>query len=167
MSGAGGEELEAGRVGRAHGLDGSFHVRRARAGLLDVGTRVTVGAAATWIVRRAGTDSRPIVRLDGVEDRAGAEALLGLALLVSHAHAPALSEGEWWAHELEGCAVLDGERRIGTVARMIELPSCEALEVVRAQGQELLVPMVRDAIRRVDVARREIEIDTRFLGEQL
>ncbi|MCL2768745.1 MAG: ribosome maturation factor RimM [Solirubrobacterales bacterium] len=159
-------EPGAGRVGRAHGLDGSFYVRRARAGLLQVGTRVRVGVGTTTIVRRAGTERSPIVRLAGVEDRAGAEALLGRELLVSRAHAPALSEGEWWAHELEGCAVLDGERRVGTVARMIELPSCEALEVVGDEGPALLVPMVRDAILRVDVARGEIEIDVAFLGER-
>jgi len=65
-----------------------------------------------------------------------------------------------------GCVVMDGERRIGTVSRMIELPSCEALEVRREQGGEpLLVPMVKDAIRRVAVSEGRIEVDLGFLGE--
>ena len=35
---------------------------------------------------------------------------------------------------------------------MLPLPSCEALEVARAEGgPDLLVPMVHDAIRSVDV----------------
>ena len=99
--------------------------------LLTVGTNVTVAGRTVAIVRRAGTEQRPIVRLEGVEDRPAAEALRGLALTVGPREAPELAEGEWWAHELEGCAVLDGDRLLGTVSRLIELPSCEALEVER------------------------------------
>jgi 16S rRNA processing protein RimM len=156
--------LPAGRVGRPHGLDGSFYVTRATARLLSSGTAVTVGSATREIVRRAGTDERPIVRLDGVEDRAAAEALRGQQLTVAAAAAPALEDGEWWAHELEGCAVVDGEHRLGTVARLIEMPSCELLEVTREQGEPLLVPMIRDAIRSVRPDRSLIDVDSEFLG---
>jgi 16S rRNA processing protein RimM len=158
-------DLSAGRVGRAHGLDGSFYVTRPKPRLLDEGASVTVGGRELRIVRRAGTDQRPIVRLQGVDGRAGAEALRGLELTVPAARAPALGEGEFWAHELEGCEVRDGERVVGTVARLIELPSCEALEVESGDGGEpLLVPMVRDAIRSVDPELRRVEVDLSFLG---
>jgi 16S rRNA processing protein RimM len=167
--------LQAGRVGRAHGLDGSFYVTSPRPRLLGLGTSVSVGERSAKIVRRAGTDQRPIVRLDGVEDREGADALRGEALTVERGEAPALGEDEWWGHELEGCTVVDGEHLIGTVSRMIELPSCEALEVRRemtgsqsagSQPPELLVvPMVKDAIRRMAVDERRIEVDMGFLGE--
>jgi 16S rRNA processing protein RimM len=158
-------DLRAGRVGRPHGLDGSFYVTRALPRVLTLGASVRVAGKSAEIVRRAGTDSRPIVRVQGVEDRAAAEALRGAEVTVSAQQAPALEEGEWWAHELEGCALLDGERRIGTVERVIELPSCEALEVAWADARgRVLVPMVKDAVRRVDVERREIEIDSEFLG---
>jgi 16S rRNA processing protein RimM len=136
---------------------------------------VTVAGRRTAIVRRAGTEQRPIVRLQGVEDRVAADALRGTALTVEQPQAPTLAEGEWWGHELEGCAVVDGERRIGTVSRMIELPSCEALEVRREMigsqptgshpPEPLLVPMVKDAIRRIAVDEGLIEIDMAFLGE--
>ena len=43
-------------------------------------------------------------------------------------------------------------------ARMLALPSCEVLEVER-DGAELLVPLVRDAIRAVDVAARRVDVD--------
>ena len=87
-----------------------------------------------------------------------------MALMVVADEAPSLGEGEWWAHELEGCEVFAGERTLGIVARLIELPSCEVLEVRRAGGDApLLVPMVRDAIRRVDVSGRRIEVDGEFL----
>jgi ribosomal 30S subunit maturation factor RimM len=47
---------------------------------------------------------------------------------------------------------------------MIELPSCEALEVRPEQGgTPLLVPMVRDAIREIDTAAQAIEVNADFL----
>jgi 16S rRNA processing protein RimM len=157
--------FQAGRVGRAHGLDGSFYVTRANPRLLAEGTEVTVAGCSRRIVRRAGVPERPIVRLEGVADRAAAEALRGQPLTVSSARAPALAEGEWWAHELRGCAVCDGERLVGTVSGLLELPSCEVLEVRREDGRELLVPMVRDAVRHVDVPARRIDVSLDFLGE--
>jgi 16S rRNA processing protein RimM len=158
-------ELEAGRVGRPHGLDGSFYVTGPRPRLLALGATVTVAAQSLEIVRRAGTDRRPILRLRGVEDRSAAEALRGQALAVEQRRAPVLGEGEWWAHELEGLEVVDGDRLLGTVSRLIELPSCEALEVTRDRGGEpLLVPMVKDAIRRVEPAAGRIEVNLDFLA---
>ncbi len=161
MSGAAG--LPAGRVGRAHGLDGSFYVTRPVARLLEPGTVLSVGGRPRTIVRRAGTDTHPIVRLEGVEGREAAEALRGEELAVESHEAPRLQEGEWWAHELEGCEVVAGGRAIGTVLRMLELPSCEALAVRRAGADVLVVPMVSDAIVDVDVAAGRIEVDPRFL----
>jgi len=157
--------LEAGRVGRPHGLDGSFYVTRPRPRLLSVGVGLTLAGRSTTIVRRAGTEQRPIVRVEGVDDRPAAEALRGMELTVVDAEVPALGEGEWWAHELEGCKVVDGRALLGTVERLLELPSCEALEVRAADGgQVVLVPMVRDAIRRVEPSRGQIEVDLEFLG---
>ena len=168
-------KLQAGRVGRAHGLDGSFYVTSPRPRLLTLGTSVTVAGRRAEIVRRAGTEQRPIVRLDGVDDREGADALRGAALTVAAPEAPALEQGEWWGHELEGCVVVDGDSRVGTVSRMLELPSCEALEVRREtvgsqstgshRPAPLIVPMVKDAIRRMRIAEGLIEVDLGFLGE--
>jgi 16S rRNA processing protein RimM len=136
-----------------------------KARLLPLGTLVRVAGRTAKIVRRAGTDARPIVRLEGVEDRAAAEALRGLPLTVSQEQAPSLAADEWWSRELESCAVSDRGRRIGTVARVLELPSCEALEVeLTSGGPALLAQMVKEAVLRVDTARGAIEIDGEFLG---
>jgi 16S rRNA processing protein RimM len=158
-------ELVAGRVGRAHGLDGSFYATGPLTRLLTVGAVVTVAGRNVEIVRRAGTDARPIVRLRGVDDRVGVEALRGEELSVASSDAPRLGEAEWWAHELEGCDVLDERgRSLGTVVRLLGMPSCEVLEVSQTGGGEpLLVPLVRDAIREVDVAARRVEVDAEFL----
>lgn len=159
--------LRAGRVARPHGLDGSFHVGEAVADLLVLGAVLEVAGVRRTVTRRAGFDARPILRLEGCEDRDAAQALLGEELFASRDTAPTLDEDEWWADELEGCAVRDGEIEVGTVTRLVGLPSCEVLEVARAQGgPPLLVPLVGDAVHEVDVAARVIEIDLRFLGER-
>lgn len=158
--------LPAGRIGRPHGLDGSFHVTRPRPALLVLGGRVRVGEQESEIVRRAGTDERPIVRVAAFGRREEVEAARGAELLCPRAEARALGEDEWWAEDLEGCRVVDGDRPVGIVRRLVGLPSCEVLEVERADAADLLVPMVRDAIRRVDAAAGVIDVDVAFLGEQ-
>ncbi len=161
-----GRWLRAGRVGRPHGLDGSFHVRDASPTLLAVGEHVVIDGAEATIARRAGDDRRPIVRLEGHEGRAAAEALRDKELMVERSDAPQLEPDEWWAEDLEGCAVHDGGRHIGTVRGLLALPSVDVLEVVRADGDELLVPLVGDAVRAVDVERKQIDVDLRFLGAE-
>ena len=156
--------LVAGRVGRPHGLDGSFHVVDARPDLLALGA-VTLGDRSLRVLRRAGTDERPILRLEGVADRGAAESLRGSSLLVDRAEAPVLEEDEWYAEDLEGCLVVDGDRSLGRVRRLLALPSCEVLEVERDGAPDLLVPLVRDAVRSVDVPARRIDVDSAFLGE--
>jgi 16S rRNA processing protein RimM len=159
--------LLAGRVGSPHGLDGSFHVGDPRPQLLTLGGTVAVQGQTLRITRRAGTDQRVILRLEGHDDRSAAQALRGEELLVARTEAPELEPDEWWAEDLEGCNVHDAGRPVGTVRRLLALPSCEVLEVERPGEQaDLLVPLVTDAVRSVDVERREVEIDLEFLGER-
>jgi 16S rRNA processing protein RimM len=157
--------LHAGRIGRPHGLDGSFHVTQPRVALLEEGRTLFVGDREDEIVRRAGTDARPIVRLGSCTTRTQVEALRGTDLLVPRAEAPELQEDEWWPEQLEGCRVVDGEREVGVVRELRTLPSCDVLHVARAGRDELLIPLIRDAVREVDVETQRIDVDLEFLGE--
>lgn len=118
---------------------------------------VLVDGEPRTIERLAGTADRPIVRLAGCSSREEAEALRGASLSLPEGRS--LDEGEFWAADLEGCLVVDGSRSVGVVSRMVALPSCEALEV-----GDLLIPMVRDAIRSIDVDSRRIDVDMDFVG---
>ena len=151
-------ELEAGRVGRPHGLDGSFHVTRPDARLLEGREELLLDGRPVQVERRAGTPERPILRIEGCGSRDEAEALRGSELRVTLAEAPALEEGEFWGRDLEGCRVFDGEVEVGVVSKMIALPSCEALEV-----GDRLIPLVRDAIRSIDLEDRRIDVDLGFV----
>jgi 16S rRNA processing protein RimM len=123
---------------------------------------VHVAGVLREIVRRAGTEDQPILRFEGFASRDDAEVLRGAELTVPVSEVE-LEEGEYWAGDLAGCAVVDGDVAIGFVRRMSALPSCEVLEVDRPDGGELLVPMVRDAVRSIDLDARRIDIDLGFL----
>jgi 16S rRNA processing protein RimM len=157
--------LRAGRIGKPHGLDGSFYVAEPKPRLLDTGRSLLVHGERTRVAERKGTDQRPIIQLDGVTDREAAEALRGEQLLAAREEAPVLEEDEWWEDDLEGCAVYADGQEVGVVSRLVALPSCEALEVVRPGFDALLVPLVSGAVGSVNVERRRIEIDLEFLGE--
>jgi 16S rRNA processing protein RimM len=154
-----------GVVGKPHGLDGSFHVLQPRPGALALGAALTVSGRTAEVTRLAGTDDRPIVRLDLAGDREAAAALRGADLVMARDAVGPLEEDEFWAEELEGCAVVDGDRPVGVVRRLLGLPSCDVLEVEREGGGDLLVPLVRDAVRAIDVEARTIDVDLAFLGE--
>jgi 16S rRNA processing protein RimM len=140
--------VSAGRVGRAHGRDGSFYVDGAEHPL-PADTPVTLAGERRRVTRRAGTDERPLVRLSGIEEREAAAAVHGEPLLVDGR----LEEGEWLAESLIGREV----RGLGRVQRVLDGPSCDLLEL----DDGTLVPFVDDAIRSVgDV----IEVDREFLG---
>jgi 16S rRNA processing protein RimM len=139
--------VTAGRVGKPHGLDGSFYVEGA-AHPLAAGTTVFVGERRHHVERRAGTDRRPLVRLAGIDDPA---AVRGELLLVE----TELGEGEWLAADLVGRSV-PGR---GRVTRVLDGPSCSVLELEDGS----LVPFVSDAIRAIQGG--EIHVDEHFLGQ--
>jgi 16S rRNA processing protein RimM len=136
----------AGRVGRAHGYDGSFYVNGADSEFA-VGTAIRIGSVDAVIDRRAGTDARPLVRAPGVDPRDHVHQ----AILVDEP----LAEDEYAAPDLVGCEVPG----VGTVARVVNGPSCDVLEV-----GDVLIPFIADAVRSVDLERRVIEVDRGFLG---
>jgi 16S rRNA processing protein RimM len=149
-----GRLVTAGRVGRPHGLDGSFKVLDPDHAL-GAGTEVTVAGRVAPVRTRRGTATQPIVALEGVESREAAAALGGELLLVGESDTP-LSEDEWLAEDLVGCEV----EGLGPVVRVLDGPSCDVLEV----GDGTLVPLVGDAVLEVDTAGRRIRVDRAFLG---
>ena len=131
---------------------------RVDAELLAGREELLLGDRRVVLTRHAGTPEKPILRIAECASREEAEALRGTELRVPEAEAPPLEEGEFWARDLEGCLVVDGDTEVGVVKRMIALPSCEALEV-----GDRLIPLVRDAIRSVDVQARRIDVDLGFV----
>jgi 16S rRNA processing protein RimM len=143
--------VTAGRVGKAHGRDGSFYVEGADHPLAE-GTAVMLASRAHRIERRAGRDDRPLIRLSGLRDRAAVAPLRGELLLVEDE----LAEGEWLAADLVGCEVPG----LGKVLRVLGGPSCDVLEL----DDGTFVPLVWDAIVSIDPRARRIDVRLEFLA---
>ena len=154
------DALRIGRVGRPHGNDGAFTVSEPtdRLELLDAGRRVTVAGREAEVRWRKGTAQRPLVKLDGTDTRAAAEELRGEAIVVPRAEIP-LPAGEFLVDDLVGCAIVDGARTVGTVREVLVLPATDALDVEDERGERILVPLVGDAVRSVDLGARRIDVD--------
>jgi 16S rRNA processing protein RimM len=152
-------------VTTAHSLDGSVKIADPVAPLLEKGAVVLVDGAERVIERRSGTDARPIIRLSGSSTREDADGLRGTILFVPRSQVPSLGKDEWWATDLVGCSVHDGDAEVGNVRGVLGLPSCEALEVETPDERVILVPMVADALRAVDLTLRVIDVNLGFLGE--
>jgi 16S rRNA processing protein RimM len=140
--------VTAGLVGKPHGFDGSFWVDQPRHALPE-GTQVVLGGTAHEVVRRAGTDQRPLIRLSGLEDP---RALRQEVILVE----AELAAGDWLASDLAACTVVG----MGPVKRILDGPTCSVLELESGD----LVPLVSDAIEAIDLDAGEIRVNRSFLG---
>jgi 16S rRNA processing protein RimM len=140
--------VTAGRVGKPHGLDGSFYVETPRHPLPE-GTSLVIAGEPREIARRAGTDDRPLIRLAGIDDPA---TLRGELLLVEDE----LGNDEWLASQLIGLAIPGA----GTVSRVIDAPSCSLLELTDGR----LVPFITDAVRSIDLEAGEIQVNPEYLS---
>jgi 16S rRNA processing protein RimM len=117
------------------------------------GAELTISAS-----RRHGR--RLLVTFGGVADRSSAEALRGTVLVVPESWLPDLPEGEWWAHQLEGCEVRTVSGRIlGVVREVIPNPANDLWVAVDEEGRETLVPALADLLVEVDVAARTILVN--------
>jgi 16S rRNA processing protein RimM len=160
-------ELRIGTVGRPHGNEGAFVVVEptARVELLEPGRTVNIAGRELEIAWRKGTAERPLVRFDGFHGREAAAQLRGQAITVPRAALGALEEGEFLVDDLIGSEAFDGARRIGRVVDVLSMPSADVLEIERDGEDALLVPLVGDAVRSIDIEAARVEIDADFVKE--
>ena len=105
-----------------------------------------------------------VVHVAGLDDRDEARAYSQCEILVEKAELPALDTEEYYWHQLEGCAVISGEQRLGTVSHLIETGANDVLVVVgdaeSIDRKERLIPWVPEQfVSRVDLEARLIEVD--------
>jgi 16S rRNA processing protein RimM len=161
-------DLVVGRVVKAHGVTGELVVEirtddpetRFAPGTSLRG-RTKDGAERRYLVESARPHGgRLLVRLDGVADRAGADALRGTVFVVDSADLPPIEDpDEYYDHQLEGLHVrTTAGRAVGTVAEVLHTAAGELLSV-RAEQGEVLVPFVGAIVTSVSLQDRIIEID--------
>ena len=153
------ELVAIGRVGRSHGLDGSFFVEGPsdRPDAFARGAIVYVdGVAAKIVASKRGSQNRPVIRLERRVER-------GAELAVPRASLPPLGEDEYYAFQLVGLAVEEeGGRVLGRVQEVLDYPANDVLEL----DSGVSLPLVEACVRKVDVDGGRIVIAPGFADSQ-
>lgn len=143
------ELVEIGRIVKAHGIRGevAINVLTDLPDRFDAGTSVLVAGQPATIVSSRPHQGRMLVRFEGVTDRTQAELLRGRVI---EAEARDHDDAEhYFVHELIGMRVVFGDRDLGAVAALIELPSAagyDLLEVRRDDGSTWLLPAAEEQV---------------------
>jgi 16S rRNA processing protein RimM len=105
--------------------------------------------------------ARMLVRLAGVIDRDGADALRGNLFIVDSADLPPIDDpDEFYDHQLEGLTVRTVDNvAVGLVTEVLHTPAGELLSVRTAANTEVLVPFVAAIVTSVSLDAGVIEID--------
>lgn len=91
----------------------------------------------------------PVIRLEDVDSREGAETLRGRYLEVD---AEPLPEGEYYWHQIVGLKVLDEVgTAMGMVAEVFRAGENEVYRVEGGSGEDLLLPALRDVVLGIDL----------------
>jgi putative phosphoesterase len=146
--------VRVGRVGRPHGLDGSFVVENAseEKERFAVGATLVAASEPARVVASKRSGGRPVIRLDRPVER-GAE----LAVRVGDLE-PA-TEGSYYAFQLAGLEVVEeGGRSLGRVAAVTPGIANDVLEL----DSGLALPMVDACVREIDLERRVIVVARGF-----
>lgn len=99
-----------------------------------------------------------VAKLAGLDDREAAAAEVGSLIQVLPEQLPALDEGEYFWHQLEGLRVenLDGAP-LGTVDHLFETGANDVLVV--CGERERLIPYIPEVIRDVDLEAGTMQVD--------
>jgi len=146
--------VEVGRVGKPHGLGGRFFVEQASEDpeRFHIGAELVVAGTAARIVESTRVRGRRVIRLDRRVER-------GAALEVPRSALGPTAEGEYFVFQLVGLAVEEeGGRELG---RVVDVQPGLANDVLELDSG-LLLPMVEDCVRDVDLEQERMLIARGF-----
>ena len=148
------DTVVVGRVGRPHGLDGSFFVEGPSEDLarFAVGATVLVDGAELRIVASRQARGRPVIRLERRVER-------GAELGVPRDALPPAAEDSYYVFQLRGLEVVEeGGQALGRVVDVAQYPANDVLEL----DSGLALPLVEACVREIDLEARRIVVTRGF-----
>jgi 16S rRNA processing protein RimM len=143
-----------GRVGRPHGLDGSFVVERAseNEALFEPGATLYAGGEPVTVAGRKRSGGRLVVKLDRDVAR-------GAELAVLRSQLPEPEPDSYYVFQLIGLEVVEeGGRRLGTVRDVQPGVANDVLEL----DSDLVLPMHEQCVQAVDLEAGRIVVARGF-----
>ena len=147
--------VPVGRVGRSHGIDGSFFVEEPSdrpERFVRGATLYADGQPAEVVVSKRGSGNRPVIKLDRPVER-------GAELAVPREALPELGEDEYYSFQLVGLTVEEeGGRVLGRVKEVLDYPANDVLEL----DTGAMLPLVEACVRQVDLEGGRILVSVGF-----
>jgi 16S rRNA processing protein RimM len=101
---------------------------------------------------RPGKAGEAVMSFQGIADRAAAEALKGTELFIARDALPATGSDEFYHADLIGLAAQDSEgRSLGKVAAIHNYGAGDVIEIVRPDGDSVLLAFTSDNVPTIDV----------------
>ncbi|CAH0180440.1 Ribosome maturation factor RimM [Microbacterium sp. Bi121] len=160
-------QLRVGRLVKAHGLKGALKLELytdnpERRFVPGAEFTLQVPEASPWhgksiTVREYRVmNGNPVVFIDGVDDREGAEGLVRAILWIDQ-DADEPEDNAWYDHQLVGLDVVREDTVIGKVVRVEHMPAQDLL-IIKASEREVMVPFVEAIVPSVDIAAGRVTV---------
>lgn len=162
-----------GAVGGVRGLKGEIRVKSFTADANDIAAYGPVsieGKEGEFQIRVTGqVKGMVIARIDGIDDRDGAEALKGKQLYVPKSALPEAEDGEFYYADLMGMKAESTEGKpLGIVKAIHNFGAGDIIEIARETNgpaedgdakDDLMVPFTKAMVPQVDMQQGRIVID--------
>ncbi len=156
-----GKWITVGRIVAPHGVRGDLRVlpETERPAMFKKLKKLVLGGRS-YDVR----SSRPhknvyIIHLAGVEDRNGAEPLVGTPVEIPVSELPKLPEGEYYYFQLIGLTVVsDTGDTVGTLTEIIETGANNVYAVKTAEGKEIYLPAIPSCVLSVQLEKKTMTV---------
>ena len=161
------ETVLIGKVGSPVGIKGevritlyaqdSTNLKEGKVLLLERAGKITEAA----VKRLRYQKERPVVKLEGIDDRNAAEEIRGMEVSIYVTDLEELPEGEHYVRDLIGCRVIDitDGSEVGILRDVIQNTAQSILEVINAEGRSVLIPVVDAFLRGIDEETGIIEVE--------
>jgi len=161
------ETVLIGKVGSPVGIKGevritlyaqdSTNLKEGKVLLLERAGKTVTSA----IKRLRYQKDRPVVKLEGIDDRNAAEDIRGMEVSIYASDLEELPEGEHYVRDLIGCSVRDIKdgSEVGILKDVIQNTAQSVLEVGTAGGKSVLIPAVDAFLRNIDEEAGIIEVE--------
>jgi 16S rRNA processing protein RimM len=157
--------VRIGRIAGIHGLKGALRFRpdNPDSTTITEGSRIELevgGERRGYEVARIADGGKGVRRLEleGISDTNAAEALKGAIVSVAEADLPAPAPNEFYFSQVIGCEVaLDDGSVLGTIEEVFATGANDVW-IVRGGGREVLVPVIADVVKAIDLQARRVTI---------
>jgi 16S rRNA processing protein RimM len=153
-----------GRIAGAHGIRGDVLIKTFTAAPENIGAYGPLSdESGTRMFRLESARATPkgvVARLQGVDDRNGAEALRGVALYIERDRLPEAADDEFYHADLVGLAAVSPDGKpAGEIIAVHNFGAGDLLEIRLAGSSKTeFVPFTDEVVPEVDIAARRVVV---------